>query len=81
MLAGKGRKPLRLAPAPTPMPLQALAWVEEVTCRLMLEEVLWPGFGFLTEMAKSPTVLAVPVAVSCVEDRKDVLSGTPARRT
>jgi len=50
------------------MPLQALACLVEVTWRFMLEEVLWPGLGLLTETAKTPTVEAVPVAVSCVEE-------------
>src|SRR5580658_7355397 len=81
LLAGKGRKPLRLAPAPVAMPLQALACVADVTWRLILDELLWPGLGLLTETAKMPTLLAVPVAVSCVDDTKVVVSGTPARRT
>jgi len=42
--------------------------------------VLWPGSGLLTEMAKMPTVEAVPVAVSWVRERNVVASGTPARR-
>src|SRR5579863_1940934 len=63
------------------MPLQALACVAEVTWRLMLEELLWPGLGLLTETAKMPTVLAVPVAVSCVEEMNVVLRGAPASRT
>ena len=68
MFAGKGRKPLRLAPAPVLMLLQALACVVEVTWRFMLEEVLCPGLGLLTETAKMPTADAVAVAVSCVAE-------------
>ena len=30
----------------------------------MLEEVLWPGLGLLTETAKTPTAEAVAAAVS-----------------
>jgi len=50
------------------MPLQALACVAEVTWRFMLEEVLWPGLGLLTETAKTPTAEAVAAAVSCVAE-------------
>src|ERR1700675_1671672 len=46
----------------------------------MLEEVLWPGLGLLTETAKTPTVEAVPLAVSWVAETNVVASGTPARR-
>jgi hypothetical protein len=72
---------LRLAPAPTAMPLQALACVVEVTWRLILEDVLCPGLGLLTEMANMPAVEAVPVAVSWVAETKVVVRGTPAKRT
>ena len=72
---------MRLAPAPTAMPLQALACVVEVTWRLMLLEVLWPGLGLLTVTAKMPGEEALPVAVSCVELTKVVASGLPASRT
>jgi hypothetical protein len=63
------------------MPLQALACVVEVTWRLILEDVLCPGLGLLTEIAKTPTAEAVPVAVSWVAETKIVVRGTPARRT
>ena len=71
---------MRLAPEPTAMLLQALASVVELTWRLMLEEVLWPGLGLLTETAKMPTAEAVPVAVSWVRETNVVASGRPARR-
>jgi hypothetical protein len=51
LLAGKGRKPLRLAPVPTLMPLHALACVVPFTVRLTAEEVLAPGFGLVTVTA------------------------------
>jgi hypothetical protein len=50
------------------MLLQAMACVVEVTWRFMLEEVLCPGLGLLTETAKMPTADAVAVAVSCVAE-------------
>ena len=58
------RRRHRASSAPTAMPLQAVAFVVEVTCRLILEEVLWPGLGLLTATAKMPTAEAVPVALS-----------------
>src|ERR1700683_4048836 len=68
--AGNGRKPLRLAPWPVLMALQALGPPRELTWRFALPEVALPGLGFVTVTAKRPGVLAVPVATSWVEEAK-----------
>jgi hypothetical protein len=54
-----------------------------VTATLRLFEVEDPGSGLVTLMATVPTwaTVAVPVAVSCVEETKVVLKGVPAKFT
>ena len=73
--AGNGRKPLRLAPWPVLMALQALGLPSELTWRLTPPDAALPGLGFTTVMAKSPAEEAVPVAVSCVEEAKETVRG------
>ena len=43
--------------------------------------MLLPGSGFFTATGKVPAVAALPVAVSCVEETKVVVSGELLRRT
>ena len=52
-----------------------------VTCALCEPEAIAPGSGFLTVMEALPTwlVVAVPVAVNCVEETRVVLSATPLK--
>jgi len=66
---GNGRKPLRLAPWPTDIweQLEEVC-VEPLTWKFTEEELLPPGLGFCTAMAKVPAEEAVPVAVSCVAE-------------
>lgn len=78
---GNGRKPLRLAPWPTDICEQLEVCCEPFTSKLSPEEVLLPGSGFWTVIAKVPAEVTLPVAVSCVEETKVVESGVLVRRT
>ncbi|MGC2330615.1 MAG: hypothetical protein WA581_04110 [Candidatus Acidiferrales bacterium] len=53
----------------------------DVTCRVCELEVLLPGFGFITEIANVPTEFSVPVALSCIEETKVVVSAEPLSKT
>jgi hypothetical protein len=53
----------------------------EVTCKFCALEVALPGLGLVTVTANVPADAALPLAVSCVEDMKMVVSGVPARTT
>jgi hypothetical protein len=86
--AGNGTNPLRLAPCPVCITLHAsggggggLPPFDEVTCRVTDPDALLPGLGLITVTANIPGVAAVPVAESCVEETKVVVSGEPASVT
>ena len=51
LFAGKGMTPLRLAPGPRLIPLQAVACAFAFTARLMADVVLAPGLGLVTVTA------------------------------
>jgi hypothetical protein len=53
----------------------------DVTCRFSALEVALPGLGLVTVTANVPADAALPLAVSCVEDMKTVVSGMPAKTT
>src|SRR5882724_10296834 len=78
---GNGMNPLRLAPWPTDMWLQLPGCGEPFTWKFTLEDVLAPGLGFFTEMAKEPAADALPVAVSCVDEFTVVDSAVPLIKT
>lgn len=81
---GNGTNPLRLPPCPAVIALHAEGGgggppppLVEVTCKVSELEVALPGFGFITLTAKLPAEVALPVAVSCVEEIKVVESAEP----
>ena len=53
----------------------------EVTCRFWTLEVALPGFGFVTSTENVPADGALPMAVSCVDDRNVVANGEPTKST
>src|SRR5580692_9429708 len=74
---GKGRKPFRLPPLPTPIALQALGGGGggggfppdcALTVTLIEPDTLTPGFGLLTLTANVPAEASEPVAVSFVAE-------------
>ena len=78
---GNGRKPLRLALWPTDICEQLeLCW-EPFTTKFKAEEELLPGSGLDTAIGKVPAELALPMALSCVEETKVVESTVSLRRT
>ena len=87
MLDGNGTKPLRLAPCPALIALQAEdgggggGEPEEVTCKFCALEMLLVAPGLLTVIGKEPVVVAVPAAVNCVAETKVVGRGEPANKT
>src|SRR5271165_1535681 len=78
---GNGRKLLSEAPWPTDIWLHAEVCVEPLTWRFCAEELLLPGSGFCTVTEKVPAEVALPVAVSCVEETKVVASAVVPTRT
>src|SRR5215831_19150406 len=72
---GNGRKPLRLAPWPTDICEQLEVCTDPLTWRFCAEELLAPGPGFCTVTENVPGEMPLPVAVSCVEETKCVVSG------
>ena len=78
---GNGRKPLRLAPWPVDIWEQLEVCVDPFTWKLRAEDVEPPGSGFSTATVKVPAEAAFPVAVSCVEETKVVVSVLPERST
>src|ERR1700722_12099651 len=81
LFAGNGKKSFRLAACPKLMPLQALVCVLPSTTKLILDELLVPGFGLLTVTPYIPEIVWLPEAVSCVGVTNVVLRGEPARNT
>lgn len=84
---GNGTKPLRLASCPALITLQAEGGggggppLVEVTCKVCEFDVLLPGFGFITEIANVPAEFSVPLALSCIDETKVVVSAEPFSRT
>jgi hypothetical protein len=82
--AGNGTNPFKLALCPRAIPLQlggGFPPLVEVTCKFSDAEVALPGLGFITAMENVPVDASLPVAASCVGDKKVVASGAPARST
>ena len=81
---GNGRKPLRPASWPTDICEQLEeVCVEPFTWKLSAEEALLPGPGFSTATENVPAEVALPVAVSFVEEtnvvaRAELLNSTCA---
>src|ERR1700730_8542752 len=71
LFSGKGMTPLRLAPGPRLIPLQAEDCEFPFTIRFMANDLLAPGLGLVTVTAW------LPEARSCVALTKLVVRGTP----